>query len=79
MNVKLDSTRSAAVSEGHYWISIDDQQPPAGVKLLLINERNGVAVLSAYQAKHQWTHWAGLPRFPDPNGHEGQCSTKEAP
>mgnify|MGYP000653231089 CR=1 FL=1 len=46
MNVKLDSTRSAAVSEGHYWISIDDQQPPAGVKLLLINERNGVAVLA---------------------------------
>ena len=74
MNVKLDSTRSAAVSEGHYWISIDDQPPPAGVKLLLINERNGVAVLSAYQAKHQWTHWAGLPRFSDQFNPKGSTS-----
>lgn len=63
MNVKFDSTRSAVVSEGHHWISIDDQLPPVGVKVLLINRANGVAVLSAYQAKHQWTHWAGLPRF----------------
>lgn len=65
MNVRLDSTLTAAVTDGHYWISIDDQPPPAGVKLLLINERNGVAVLGTYHAKHQWTHWAGLPRFAD--------------
>lgn len=63
MNVRLDSTHSAAVSDGHYWISIDDRPPPAGVKLLLINRANGVACLSRFQAKHQWTHWQGLPTF----------------
>lgn len=64
-NVRLDSTRSAAVTQDHYWISIDDQPPPVGVKVLLINQANGVAVLSTYQERHQWTHWQGLPRFPD--------------
>lgn len=65
MNIQLDSTRSAAIADGHYWISIDDHPPPAGVKLLLINRTNGVAVLGTYQAKHQWTHWQGLPHFHD--------------
>ena len=46
------------------------QPPPAGVKLLLINRANGVACLSVYQAKHQWTHWAGLPHFADQVGSE---------
>lgn len=68
MNVRLDSTHSAAVTRGHCWISIDDQPPPAGVKLLLINRANGVACLGTYHAKHQWTHWAGLPHFADQVG-----------
>ena len=68
MTITIDSTRSAAVDQGHCWISIDDQPPPAGVKLLLINRGNGVACLSIYQAKHQWTHWAGLPHFADQVG-----------
>ena len=72
MTITLDSTRSAAVDPGHCWIDIDDQPPPTGVKLLLINRANGVACLSTYQAKHQWTHWAGLPRFSD------QVDQKEA-
>lgn len=65
MNIQIDSTRSAAVTDGHYWISIGDHPPPVGIKLLLINQANGVAVLGDYQAKHQWTHWQGLPRFAD--------------
>lgn len=63
MSITIDSTRTAAVDQGHCWIDIDKQQPPTGVKLLLINRANGVACLSIYQAKHQWTHWAGLPTF----------------
>ena len=35
--------------------------------LLLINRANGVAVLGIYQAKHQWTHWQGLPKFAEDN------------
>lgn len=65
MTITIDSTRSAAVNHGHFWISIDDQPPPAGVKVLLINRANGVACLSTYSARHQWTHWQGLPRFCD--------------
>lgn len=70
MSITIDSTRSAAVARGHCWINIDDQPPPAGVKLLLINQANGVACLGTYHAKHQWTHWAGLPHFADQVGSE---------
>lgn len=70
MSITIDSTRSAAVALGHCWIAIDKQPPPVGVKLLLINRANGVACLSVYQAKHQWTHWAGLPHFADQVGSE---------
>ena len=63
MTIAIDSTRSAAVARGHCWIAIDKQPPPVGVKLLLINQANGVAVLGTYHAKHQWTHWQGLPTF----------------
>lgn len=63
MNIKVNSMRSAAVNQEIFWIPIDEVEPPAGVKLLLINERNGVAVLGTYHQKHQWTHWQGLPKF----------------
>ena len=79
MTITLDSTRSAAVDLGHCWIDIDDQPPPTGVKLLLINRANGVACLSIYQAKHQWTHWAGLPRFSDQAGQLSRHGTQEEP
>ena len=66
MNIKVNSMRSAAVNQEIFWIPIDEVEPPAGVKLLLINERNGVAVLGTYHQKHQWTHWQGLPKFKQP-------------
>lgn len=70
--IKINSAHSAAVAQDHYWIAIDDQPPPAGVKLLLINQANGVACLGTYHAKHQWTHWQGLPKF------HNQVDQKEA-
>lgn len=61
--IKLNTDKSAAVNQHLVWLSIDDHPPPVGAKLLLINRANGVAVLGIYQAKHQWTHWQGLPNF----------------
>ena len=61
--IKLNTDKSAAVNQQLVWISIDDHPPPVGAKLLLINRANGVAVLGTYKAKHQWTHWQGLPKF----------------
>lgn len=66
MNIKVNSERSAAVNQDTFWLPIDEVPPPVGVKLLLINERNGVAVLGTYHQKHQWTHWQGLPKFKQP-------------
>lgn len=63
MNIKVNSERSAAVNQTTFWVPIAESKPPVGVKLLLINERNGVAVLGTYSEKHQWTHWQGLPKF----------------
>ena len=63
MTIKLNAEKSAAVNQQLVWLSIDEVQPPVGAKLLLINRANGVAVLGVYQAKHQWTHWQGLPKF----------------
>lgn len=63
MSVKVNAARSAAVNQNTFWISVDETPPPAGVKLLLINRANGVACLGTYTARHQWTHWQGLPKF----------------
>lgn len=60
---QVNTDKSAAVNQSLTWLSIDDHPPPVGAKLLLINRANGVAVLGIYQAKHQWTHWQGLPKF----------------
>lgn len=63
MSIKLNTARSAAVNQAVVWLPISETPPPVGVKLLLINQANGVAVLGTYSEKHQWTHWQGLPTF----------------
>ena len=63
MTINLNTDKSAAVNQQLVWLSIDEVPPPVGAKLLLINHANGVAVLGTYHAKHQWTHWQGLPKF----------------
>lgn len=77
MNIKVNSERSAAVNQTTFWVPIAESKPPVGVKLLLINERNGVAVLGTYSEKHQWTHWQGLPKFAEggmrPAGEQDQA------
>ena len=55
MNIQLTQDRSAAVNHGLYWISVDGQPPPRGAKVLLINEKFGVAVLGPYTPGQGWT------------------------
>jgi hypothetical protein len=60
---RLDSTRTAVVSNDYYWIPIDEDTP-TGVKVLLLG-RSGVATMGHYEAlpgTQFWTHWAALPR-----------------
>lgn len=77
MNIKINSARSAAVNQDTFWLPIDEVPPPVGVKLLLINERNGVAVLGTYLEKHQWSHWQGLPKFKQPGEADAGITVSE--
>lgn len=61
--MKLDSTGSAVVSSEIEWIPITDETP-VGAKVLVIDEKQGIAYLREYRPGHGWTHWCPLPRFP---------------
>jgi hypothetical protein len=63
MTIKTTSDGAAAVNTEHFWIPVSEVAPPAGVKLLLINRRWGVAHLSIYRKQDDWTHWQALPKF----------------
>ena len=64
--IKTNSDKTAAVNRAVPWIRIDETTP-RGVKLLLINERYGVACIgqltkTAIERK-QFSHYQGLPYF----------------
>lgn len=61
--IKETSDGMAVVDTSHFWIPIEQQQPPIGTKVLLINSAAGVALLGAYQRGDFFTHWSPLPRF----------------
>jgi hypothetical protein len=64
MSTKTTSDRMALVDINHHWKPIDKKNPPpSGVKLLLIERKYGVAVISNYLSNSTWTHYAGLPTF----------------
>jgi hypothetical protein len=64
MSTKTTNDRMALVDVNHHWKPIDKANPPpSGVKLLLIERRLGIAVISNYRADSTWTHYAGLPTF----------------
>ena len=63
MTHALNTDRTAAVATDTYWLPITPETP-IGVKMLLINQGAGVAVISSYTHNDRhWTHWAPLPRF----------------
>jgi len=63
--IKTSGDGAAAVQGCLVWISIQETPPPEGRKMLLINEKHGVACVGIYREEHKqyWTHWQGLPRF----------------
>jgi hypothetical protein len=64
MTTKTTSDKLALVDVFHHWTPIDPKHPPPrGVKLLLIDQRLGVAVIGSYSTNTTWTHYAGLPTF----------------
>lgn len=65
MSIRPTSDGAAIVDTTHHWIAIEDNPPPAGAKVLLINRRYGVALLSLYRKADDWTHWYPLPKFKD--------------
>ena len=65
MTIKQTADGKAVVDHGHYWIPVAEQKPPTGPKLLLIDQKLGVAVIGSYSKSGSWTHWQGLPKFKD--------------
>lgn len=64
MSTKTTNDHKALVDTQNHWIPIDPSKPPpTGPRLLLIDERLGVAVIGAYSKSGTWTHYAGLPTF----------------
>lgn len=60
---KIDSTGKAMVSSASEWIPVS-KTTPIGVKVLVIDEKQGIAYLRPYWPKDGWTHWYPLPKFP---------------
>lgn len=54
----------AAVNKNLYWLPIN-YNTPKGVKIQLINRKNGVAVYGEWYPGSDWTHWQGCPVFAD--------------
>lgn len=63
MSIKLSSDRMAVISTVMKWIPIADMEPPRGAKVLLIEERYGVACFGQWYPGNAWTHWFPLPTF----------------
>ena len=61
--IRQTANKAAVVQEDHFWIDAKVNPPPRGSKLLCINRRQGVAVLSDWREDFGFTHWAALPRF----------------
>ena len=61
--IKHTADRSTVVDTSVHWIDARETPPPRGSKLLCINKRLGVAVLSVWIPDFKFTHWAPLPTF----------------
>ena len=59
MNWHINSDKSAAVSDGYFWLPI--RTCPKGVKVLLLTT-GGTAVLGQYSGEVGYDYWAPLPR-----------------
>lgn len=55
---------TVAVSTMVEWLLID-KDTPLGIKMLLINKKQGIPVISIRRVQDSWTHWYPLMRFGD--------------
>jgi len=64
---RRSSDGAALIDPVATWVEISDEnQPPAGVKMQLINKKLGIATIGTYdKEKSDFTHYAGLPKFED--------------
>ena len=62
---RLSSDGAALIDPASVWVEISDEnKPPAGVKMQLINKKLGIATIGTYDKnKSDFTHYAGLPYF----------------
>ena len=63
MTIKTTSDHAAMVDTEFNWIPVARHEPPLGTKILAIDNRYGVAVITLWSRKSEWTHWAPLPTF----------------
>ena len=61
--IKHTTDRAAVVDTEYHWIDATENPPPRGSKLLCINKKYGVAVLSAWTPECGFTHWSPIPTF----------------
>jgi len=59
---KLTHNRAAVVAPAIKWMPIDEHTP-IDSKMLLINQRQGIAIVSIRRKQDGWTHWHPLPVF----------------
>ena len=62
-NIKLTHDQFAVVDVNNKWLDATKFPPPKSVKMLMIDERLGVAVLGSWRDSDGWTHWCPLPTF----------------
>lgn len=65
MSVTTTTNKAAVVDKDYHWFDIKTNPPPNGPRMLLINRRYGVAVISNFAKDNHWTHWCPLPTFED--------------
>jgi hypothetical protein len=63
MSIEPTNDKAAIVDRDYHWLDANKFVPPRGPKMLLINERLGVAVLGSWRDADGWTHWCPLPTF----------------
>lgn len=66
MTIKTTTDRTACVDTDIHWIDATQHRPPSGAKVLCINQRHGIAVLSTWLPSHGFTHWHPLPTWKKP-------------
>lgn len=65
MTIRKTTDKAAVVDTSICWIDASKEPPPLGAKMLCINKKQGIAVLSTWIPEHGFTHWFPLPIWKD--------------